>query len=183
MITWFDTAQVLLTVGADTGGTEQNAFDNALRKGGIESFNLIKVSSIIPPNVPVLLLREGAQSVSGDGRMVPTIFEAMTSDVVGSEIAAAVGVALPSELDRAASGIGFVTSCRGPKGVAEQRVRSMLKEGAERRGLIDHREIVVAVGVVVSAPWTCALAAALFCDDDIRELFEPGSFVRSAESP
>ena len=46
------------TAGHAEGGTTLNAFDNALLAAGIGNINLIKVSSILPPDVPVVELPE-----------------------------------------------------------------------------------------------------------------------------
>src|SRR5262245_63509415 len=43
-----------ITAGHAEGGTSLNAFDNALLAAGIGNINLIKVFSIIPPDVPVI---------------------------------------------------------------------------------------------------------------------------------
>ena len=45
------------TAGHAEGGTALNAFDNALLAAGIGNINLIKISSILPPDVPVIELR------------------------------------------------------------------------------------------------------------------------------
>src|SRR5688500_13102541 len=42
------------TAGHSEGGTTLNAFDNALLVAGIGNINLIKVSSILPPEVAVI---------------------------------------------------------------------------------------------------------------------------------
>src|SRR2546427_9351176 len=80
------------TVGHAEGGTPLNAFDNALRAAGIGNINLVKVSSILPPETAVVdlpRLRPGA--------LVPTAYAAMTSEVPGEVVAAAVGWARPAD--------------------------------------------------------------------------------------
>src|SRR5258706_4008018 len=44
------------TAGHAEGGTTLNAFDNALLAAGIRNIKPIKVSSILPPHVPVIEL-------------------------------------------------------------------------------------------------------------------------------
>lgn len=162
---WFETTGVALTQGAGTGGSPLNAFDNALRDGGIADFNLIKVSSIVPPGVPVMRLKPQAQPISGEGLMVPTIYIEMTSDQVGAELAAAVGAGVPGSSGGA--GIVFVASCEGSQQQAEQSVSEMVKEGMEKKGTPAGAIQVASAHTVVREPWTTVLAAAVFMDDTI----------------
>lgn len=43
------TNRYTLVSGVGSGNTELNAFDNALYNAGVGNYNLIKVSSILPP--------------------------------------------------------------------------------------------------------------------------------------
>ena len=72
------------TAGHAEGGTTLNAFDNALLAAGIGNINLIKVSSILPPEVPVIELPK-----IKPGAIVPTAYAAMTSETPGETVAAA----------------------------------------------------------------------------------------------
>ena len=80
------------TAGHAEGGTTLNAFDNALLAAGIGNINLVRVSSILPPEVPVLDLPK-----IKPGAIVPTAYAAMTSETPGETIAAAVGYAVPDD--------------------------------------------------------------------------------------
>src|SRR5437016_1475433 len=80
------------TAGHAEGGTTLNAFDNALLAAGIGNINLIKVSSILPPEVPVIDLPKIKL-----GALVPTAYAAMTSETPGEIIAAAVLYGIPFE--------------------------------------------------------------------------------------
>src|SRR3989338_11681509 len=80
------------TVGHAEGGTPLNAFDNALLAAGIGNISLIKVSSIVPPDVSIIELPK-----IKPGALVPTVYAAMTSVVPGQTVAAAVGYALPDD--------------------------------------------------------------------------------------
>ena len=80
------------TAGHAEGGTALNAFDNALLAAGIGNINLIKVSSILPPEVPVIDLPK-----IKPGAIVPTAYAAMTSETPGETVAAAVGYAVPDD--------------------------------------------------------------------------------------
>ena len=46
--------RIILTSGIGIGSTKLNAFDNALLNAGIGNFNLLSVSSIIPPKAKIV---------------------------------------------------------------------------------------------------------------------------------
>ena len=107
------------TAGHAEGSTTLNAFDNALLAAGIGNINLIKVSSILPPEVPVIELPKIKL-----GALVPTAYAAMTSEKPGEIIAAAVGYAVPD--DPAKNGVIMEFHGHATRGEAEQAIRGML---------------------------------------------------------
>ncbi|HIE09103.1 MAG TPA: pyruvoyl-dependent arginine decarboxylase, partial [Armatimonadetes bacterium] len=92
-----------LVVGAAEGGTELNAFDNALLAAGIGDVNLVKVSSIIPPGVELV----DQLNPLPRGAFVPVVYASLVSREPGRRIAVAVGVG------RAADGFGVVMEAEG----------------------------------------------------------------------
>ena len=139
------------TAGHAEGGTALNAFDNALLAAGIGNINLLKVSSILPPDVPVVDLPKIKL-----GALVPTAYAAMTSETPGELVAAAVGYAIPD--DPAKNGVIMEFHGVATRDEAEQRIRAMLDEAFRVRGetIADMR--VVAVDHRVERVG-CALAA------------------------
>jgi arginine decarboxylase len=146
------------TAGHAEGGTALNAFDNALLAAGIGNINLLKVSSIVPPDVEVVDLPK-----IKPGALVPTAYAAMTSDVPGQLVAAAVGYALPD--DPAKPGVIMEFHDVADRHTAERAIREMLEEAFRVRGepiremrisAADHR--VERVG--------CAVAAIVLLSDD-----------------
>src|SRR5581483_12469954 len=89
---WKKVTKVAATAGSAEGGTALNAFDNALLAAGIGNVNLVKVSSIVPPDVDIV----GLPQIK-PGSVVPTAYAAMTSETPGQVVAAAVGFALPED--------------------------------------------------------------------------------------
>jgi arginine decarboxylase len=139
------------TAGHAEGGTALNAFDNALLAAGIGNINLIKISSILPPDVPVVELPK-----IKPGALVPTAYAAITSETPGETVAAAVGYALPD--DPAKNGVIMEFHGVATRDEAERQIRAMLEEAFRVRGepmaemrvlSVDHR--VERIG--------CALAA------------------------
>src|SRR2546428_7242436 len=119
------------TVGHAEGGTPLNAFDNALLAAGIGNINLIKVSSILPPDVPVIELPK-----IKPGALVPTAYAAMTSEVPGQTVAAAVGYAVPD--DPAKNGVIMEFHGIATQDEAERAIRAMLDEAFRIRGEAIH---------------------------------------------
>ena len=139
------------TVGHAEGGTPLNAFDNALLAAGIGNINLIKVSSIVPPDVSIIELPK-----IKPGALVPTAYAAMTSVVPGQTVAAAVGYALPD--DPAKPGVIMEFHDIATRGEAERAIRAMLEEAFQVRGEPIRELGVFAVEHTVERTG-CALAA------------------------
>ncbi len=157
---WKKVTKVAATAGCAEGGTALNAFDNALLAAGIGNVNLVKVSSIVPPDVdivPVPSIKPGA--------LVPTAYAAITSQTPGETIAAAVGYALPE--DRTRAGVIMEFHDRADRATAERAVRGMLAEAFAVRG--DRiRELQVVVAEHRVDRLGCAVAAiTLLSEDDI----------------
>jgi arginine decarboxylase len=148
------------TAGHAEGGTTLNAFDNALLAAGIGNINLIKVSSILPPEVPVIDLPK-----IKPGALVPTAYAAMTSEVPGETVAAAVGYAVPD--DPAKNGVIMEFHGHARQREAEQAIVAMLEEAFRVRGEpIREMKIVAAEHTVERIG--CALAAiTLLGDEDL----------------
>ena len=139
------------TAGHAEGGTALNAFDNALLAAGIGNINLIKISSILPPDVPVVDLPK-----IKPGALVPTAYAAMTSETPGELVAAAVGYAIPD--DPAKNGVIMEFHGVATRDEAEQQFRAMLDEAFRVRGETIAEMRVVAVDHRVERI-ACALAA------------------------
>ena len=148
------------TAGHAEGGTTLNAFDNALLAAGIGNINLIKVSSILPPDVPVIDLPK-----IKPGALVPTAYAAMTSDVPGETVAAAVGYAIPD--DPARNGVIMEFHGVASRDEAERQIHAMLDEAFRVRGEIIKDRRVLAVEHTVERIG-CALAAiTLLSEEDL----------------
>jgi arginine decarboxylase len=148
------------TAGHAEGGTPLNAFDNALLAAGIGNINLIKVSSILPPEVPVVELPKIKL-----GALIPTAYAAMTSEVPGETVAAAVGYAVPD--DPAKNGVIMEFHGHGSRAEAERQIELMLEEAFRVRGEPIREMKIVAVEHTVERIG-CALAAiTLLAEEDL----------------
>ena len=148
------------TVGHAEGGTTLNAFDNALLAAGIGNINLIKVSSIMPPEVAIVELPK-----IRPGALVPTAYAAITSETPGETLAAAVGYAVPD--DPAKNGVIMEFHGVASKAEAERQINAMLDEAFQVRGEIIKDKRVVAVEHT-TVKIGCVLAAiTLLADEDL----------------
>lgn len=148
------------TAGHAEGGTPLNAFDNALLAAGIGNINLIKVSSIVPPDVSIVDLPK-----IKPGALIPTAYAAITSEVPGERLAAAVGYALPD--DPARPGVIMEFHGAASRDEAERTIHAMLEEAFRVRGEIMRKKYVVAAEHTVERVG-CALAAVtLLADEDL----------------
>jgi len=148
------------TAGNAEGSTSLNAFDNALLAAGIGNVNLIKVSSILPPGVELVALPR-----IKPGALVPTAYAAMTSEVPGEVVAAAVGWARPE--DPAKNGVIMEFHDKATREEAERMIVQMLEEAFRVRGeKIRDMKVFAAEHRVERTG--CALAAVtLLSDEDL----------------
>ncbi len=115
-----------LVSGSSEGFALLNAFDGALLRAGIGDTNLVKMSSIVPPNCTLI-----SPIKIPPGSLVPTAYASMTSDVPGEMISSAVAVALPE--DPIHAGLIMEYSARGYRKDIEETVRQMATEGMKLR--------------------------------------------------
>lgn len=113
-----------LTAAAAEGKSKLTAFDNALLKARIGNVNLIRVSSILPPEAQ---LDENLQIPPGS--LVPTAYGSIISDVPGETISAAVAIGLSEE----SFGVIMEFSGKCTKDEAEEIIKGMVREAFETR--------------------------------------------------
>ncbi|MGI6038255.1 MAG: pyruvoyl-dependent arginine decarboxylase [Limnochordia bacterium] len=114
-----------LVAGSAEGPTQLNAFDNALLEAGIGNLNLLRVSSILPPNCEYVDRLD-----IPPGSLTPTAYGALISDQPGETIAAAVAVGIS-----AADSFGVIMEFSGrcSQGEAEEQVSQMVKHAFAHR--------------------------------------------------
>ncbi len=152
--------QVSATAGHAEGSTPLNAFDNALLAAGIGNVNLVKVSSIIPPDADIVALPQ-----IKPGALIPAAYAAITGQVPGELISAAVGYALPQ--DRTRAGVIMEYHDKVPKARAEGVVRQMLTEAVRVRGATIRELAVVAAEHRVERIGCAVAAITLLTEEDV----------------
>ncbi|MCX8093449.1 MAG: arginine decarboxylase, pyruvoyl-dependent [Candidatus Goldbacteria bacterium] len=140
-----------LVAGHAEGITPLNAFDAALIDAGVGNTNLIKMSSILPPNSqkikPIKLPL---------GSLVPLAYASKVSSVIDEVISAGVACAVP--MDKNKNGLIMEYSAPGHKKEIEKIVRHMAEEGMKNRGYkiktiysISSQHTVKKIGAVFAA--------------------------------
>lgn len=153
--------KIYVSSGLGTGTTTLSAFDDALALAGVNNFNLLRLSSVIPPNAEIVELDGPAPKFEGSewGDRLYTVYAEMRTATPGQEAWAGVGW------------VQFGDDSRGlfveHESHDEQSVRSdiekSLKGLLKNRSNIDNPEIKMRViGVKCVDQPVCALVVAAY---------------------
>jgi arginine decarboxylase len=116
-----------LVSGSAEGPSPLNSFDNALLAAGIGNTNLIRISSILPPN---------SQQISPIrlpyGTLIPIAYSHETGVIPGERVSAAVAVGIPEQQDL--PGIIMEHHSRETAEDCEEIARSLVRYAFENRG-------------------------------------------------
>lgn len=130
------------------------AFDAALLKAGLGNVNLVRLSSILPPGC-----QEEENGINfPPGSFVPTAYGAISSEIKGERIAAAVGIGFT------AGSFGVIMEHAGncAEEAARAKVEAMIKEAFLNRGLalkgikiksVEHRVEKAGAAIAMVALW------------------------------
>jgi arginine decarboxylase len=88
--------KMFLTKGVGKHREKLTSFEMALRSAGIAQFNLVRVSSILPPNCKVISGQEGLKLLS-PGEVVYCVMSDNATNEPHRLVAAGVGVAIPKD--------------------------------------------------------------------------------------
>jgi arginine decarboxylase len=116
-----------ISAGTAEGFSPLNAFDNALLAAGVGDTNLVRLSSILPPQV------ERVEPFPLPyGALVPVAYAQMGSSTPGEIISAAVAIAIPA--DPQYPGLIMEHHDAAPLEEVEAQVREMARQGMLHRG-------------------------------------------------
>jgi arginine decarboxylase len=99
MITKLIPRKVFFTSGVGTHPEHLESFEVALRDAGIEKFNLVTVSSILPPNCEIVSIEKGLKELS-PGEIVFCVMSRISSNEPRRTLSASVGCALPQNINK-----------------------------------------------------------------------------------
>ena len=154
------TRTIEVATGTGTGPNQLAAFDSALRATGIENFNLIRLSSVIPPRTDVRPLDGPVSPIPGDwGDRLYVVMAEMRVTEPGDEAWAGIGWVQDAE-----TGKGLFVEHEGH---AEEEVRGDILDSldalvAGRPGHTFGPPRFVLHGAVCDGTPTCALAVAVY---------------------
>ena len=154
---------VFLTTGIGHHEFELESFEEALRSAGIEKFNLVTVSSILPPNCKMVTKEEGLAELA-PGEIVFCVLSRISSNERDRKLGAAVGCAFPKnpEVDH-----GYISEHHGfglsrfelashTKAMAADMFETFRMEAPEKT-ISANETFVKELG-----QWTTVIAAAVF---------------------
>ena len=87
---------MFLTKGVGVDKNRLSSFELALRDAGIERFNLVHVSSIMPPNCKIVPKKEGLEHLQS-GQIVYCVMARNETNEPNRLISASIGVARPKD--------------------------------------------------------------------------------------
>ena len=90
--------KVFFTCGAGTDREKLASFEMALRDASIECYNLVEVSSILPPKCQIISRDDGLSQLY-PGSIVFTVMSRISSNEPHRRISASIGVATPEDMD------------------------------------------------------------------------------------
>ena len=88
--------RIFLTKGVGKHREKLTSFEAALRDAGIAPFNIVRVSSILPPGAKILPRSKGIQQLS-PGEIIYAVMAESSANEPHRLIAASIGVAIPSD--------------------------------------------------------------------------------------
>lgn len=91
----FVPSKIFLTRGVGQHKEKLASFELALRQGGIAPFNLVKISSIFPPNCELIPREEGLKHLK-PGQIVFLVMSENATDEPQRVLSASVGLAIPN---------------------------------------------------------------------------------------
>lgn len=94
----FTPHSLFLTCGTGAHREKLASFELALREAGIECYNLVSVSSILPPRCEFVEPAAGAKMLQ-PGQVVPVVMARSESNQQGTLVCSGVGVAVPRNRD------------------------------------------------------------------------------------
>jgi arginine decarboxylase len=175
-------SRIFFTKGVGTHREELQSFELALRDAGIEKLNLVRVSSIYPPNCKIISRNEGLKEIV-PGMIAYCVMSSLSSNEPHRLIASSIGCAVPA--DRNAYGylsehhaFGQTDEVAGE--YAEDLAASMLattlgiefdenKNWDEKKEVFKISDLIVktthiAQSTIIAKHWSTVFAAAVFLD-------------------
>jgi len=160
-------SKVFFTRGKGVHRDQLVSFEMALRDAGIAPFNLVYVSSIMPPDAEIISRDEGLACLN-PGEIVYCVMARESSDVPNLRISASIGLAVPQIHDKQHGylsehhGIGMSEKKCGE--YAEKLAKTMLDTIMQTSGgkILKTCNISIESETDAEGNWTTVVATAVF---------------------
>lgn len=136
--------KVFLVKGKGVHSEKLNSFELALRDAGISGFNLVYVSSILPPHCQVVDAQDGLKYFE-PGEIVHCVLSRAETDEPGRRIASAIGMAFPAAEAWERGQHGYISECH-QVGMTVQQASDLAEDQAA--------EMLASLMGVESVNWT-----------------------------
>ena len=155
--------KVFFTSGVGRHTEYLESFEVALRNAGIEKYNLVTVSSILPPHCMIVSKEEGLAELD-PGQIVFCVMSRNSSDEPSRLITSSVGCAIPKDINTHGyisehHAFGQTKAAAGK--YAEQLARSMYHTWTKEEP-IKTVHIAKSANVEDELRWTTVVSAAVF---------------------
>lgn len=154
---------IKVTQGIGTGPTKLSAFDAALNHAGVANYNLLRLSSVIPPNAEIITSDHPIGDLPGDwGDRLYVVMAEMRVDTPNAEAWAGIGW-----VQDKATGKGLFVEHEGnSKKTVEEDIRQSLQALMATRN-VNFGEIHMKVaGRICKHEPVCALVVAVYQASD-----------------
>jgi arginine decarboxylase len=155
--------KMFFTTGIGTHREYLESFENALRNAGIEKFNLVTVSSILPPNCEIIAKDKGLNQLL-PGEIVFCVMSRQASNESNRRISASLGCAVPknpNEFGYISEYHAFDETTESSGAYAEKLASSMYETWTDSKPKQTFNVATSAV-VGVDSSWTTVLSVAVF---------------------
>lgn len=153
------TPHIRVSAGAGSGRTPLSAFDAALRGAGVADFNLVRLSSVIPPGAKVQTVTGDDQLVGGHGDLLYCVYAEAHAELPLHEAWAGVAWALADD----GSGAGLFVEHEGPaREQVERDLHASLDDLIAGRGGGYHPAGHLVTSAVCETEPVCALVVATY---------------------
>jgi arginine decarboxylase len=122
---------IRISRGAGAGPTRLAAFDTALHAAGVAGFNIVRLSSVIPPHAVVLEVTGADQVKGAQGDIAYCVYAASYASTPGEQAWAGVAWALPE--DAAVAGL-FVERSAASEFVVRRDLEATIQTMSLTRG-------------------------------------------------
>lgn len=151
--------KIEIVTGTGVGETELSAFDNALFNAGVANYNLIPLSSVIPPKAEIVFSKKRKEYPKEYGHKLYVVMAESYATVVGEEAWSGIGWVHHS--DGSGKGLFVEHDGRSEKDVVAQitsSLNSMSEYRPEERGEIYHKTS----GIKCEDKPVCSLVVAVY---------------------